>query len=97
MFSLLFLSACIDLFLFLFDYFSLVVFSLMSIRKVQVSKGVCYLAGGGLTHHRLVRRRQLRRIHDSRAVNGNAVYGAEGGMREVQMQTSGGGRKVISV
>lgn len=47
-----------------------------------------HLAGRGLAHHRLIRRREVSWIKGSRAIYGHPIDGAEGGVWKVQMQAS---------
>lgn len=47
-----------------------------------------YLTGRSLTHHRLIRRRQVGRVQSPGAVDGNPIDGTEWRMGEVQMQAS---------
>lgn len=56
-----------------------------------------HLAGGRLSYHRLIGRRQVRRVQRPRAVDGHPVNGTEGRMGEVQVQASVRGAREQSV
>lgn len=56
-----------------------------------------HLAGGRLSHHRLVGGRQVCRVQRPRAVDGHPVNGTEGRMGKVQVQASAGGEREPSV
>lgn len=47
-----------------------------------------HLAGRGLPHHRLIRRRQVSWVQCAWAVDGHPIDGTEGRMGKVQVQAS---------